>query len=324
MEVWLTRHVLVFDRRGVLEVRPGGIRLDLDPEALTVDGRPLGLGGLLRCFLRIGGRCLKLDEPPIPVPRLLHSVRLPWGLAALRLGEIQLAAEAALGNGLARDLAELVTGSPRLTRLYRRRASLATRFARDPVAGVRYRASGLEALLLGQAPASAARSFVWGGEIGATRLAVAARYGYYSPLLGRVSVGPREAWMLVLAVYAAFNVFAEPGAVTVNGDAVEAVPYAVLRVLGRWVGVARVVGGCAVVASVNVATQCSRLVPGGRVEVLGDALLVGPAGLNACPRAQRLVARTPDLELVGEAEAVCGELARMRRAGSWFVAWAAR
>jgi len=318
----LMRHVVVLDlEAGEIRAEPGGLVAGIDPEAVA--GGFARLGPSLRCPIRLGGRCLKLDEPLIRLPPLQGSVRSRWVSWVVRLGEMQLAVEAALGNPVARDLAELIVGSARLWALVKRRANMATRFARDPTAGVFHRAEGVEALLLGRAPASEARRFVWGGSMSVERLAVAARYGYYTPMLTRFVVDPGKAWMLVLAIYSAFDVLAEPGGVVVNGDAVEAIPYAVLRVLGRWIGVARVVGGCAVIGQVNAFTQCPRIIVDRGAWVGWDWLGLGSAGLNACPESPRIVARTPDTELVGDSASVCEELSRMLEAGSWYVAWSA-
>ncbi|MEZ0319537.1 MAG: hypothetical protein ABWK05_06060 [Pyrobaculum sp.] len=281
---------------GAVEVREDG---------LYVGGRQLVFRQALRCPVRVGGNYL--CGGPAERPRFFYREVFVEGLnKELRLAELYATSRLNAGDCLAEYLYWLVKGASFLWDIYHRRQpapprrcewfwKLATaRGLRERTPYLPPRAEGVLGAMLGLLKFGDALQYIersWRGFV------VALRYGIYSALTWRLPPG-EESWYLLLGIYSALDPVVVPGGVAVDLGILRAVPYLVVRVLGRWLVAFNVAGLYMAAGNFNM------MVDGGRrrdkfAACGGASCAVGNLLFNQCVDMDCGVVRTWDYEFKG-------------------------
>ncbi len=308
-----------------LELKHDGVRLGssfvpgevvVKAGEILVGGKPLELSYAVKCPARVGG--VKLCGEARRRPRFIYKAAQAPGLSnLLRVAELLATDALNKGDCLAYYLYSLIKGNRTLWSIYLRREPEApkgpcrfvdeyfiSRGLREGAPHDPTRFSGLDAwtkaalglLRFGDALSLVERS--WRG------FAVAMRYGLYSAL--RWDLPPsRESWLLLLGIYSALDPYAVPGGVALDNGVLRALPYLVVRVMGKYAVLFSSGGRPFTAANFNA------MASGGRIRGLhasceGDKCVVGDLHFNVCLNADCAVVRTWDFEYRGKP--ICADL----------------
>lgn len=309
----------------VLELRRDGVKLgssfvpgevSVKGGEILVGGRPLELSYAVKCPARVGG--VELCGDARRRPRFVYKAAHAPGLSdSLRIAELLATDALNKGDCLAYYLYSLIKGSRTLWSIYLRKEperpegpcsfvdeyfisrGLRERAPHDPARFSEldvWTKAALGLLRFGEVLGLVERS--WRGFV------VAMRYGIYSALRWDLPQS-RDSWLLLLGLYSALDPFAMPGGVALDNGVLRALPYLVVRIMGRYAVLFSSGGRPFTAANLNVMASGGRI-RGDYAFCEGVKCVVGDLYFNSCPDLDCAVVRTWDFEYRGKP--ICSDL----------------